>query len=258
MNAAQRVRRFIGDRVRDYGPGEGVRLAVHYAREALVGTGRLMHIRPPGARHTVSIRARTSDMQVFDQIFGRREVEFGLTSPPSLIVDAGANIGLASVYFAIRFPRARIVALEIDDGNFELLVGNVAAYPNVVPMKRGLWSHRTSLVIENPQAEQWAFRGAERKEGHAESRSIPALGVLDLLSELGASRIDLLKMDIEGGEREVLGESARSWIDKIDTLAVELHDRWVPGCTEALTSAISLIPNSVTDVGEYKVVRFRH
>lgn len=45
----------------------------------------------------------------------------------------------------------------------------------------------------------------------------------------GLDRIDLLKMDIEGSEREVLADPS-AWIDRVDALIVELHDRKKPGC----------------------------
>jgi FkbM family methyltransferase len=42
--------------------------------------------------------------------------------------------------------------------------------------------------------------------------------------EHGIESIDLLKMDIEGGEKDVL-EKSLGWIDSVDTMTVELHDR---------------------------------
>ena len=48
----------------------------------------------------------------------------------------------------------------------------------------------------------------------------------------GIESIDLLKMDIEGGEKDVL-ENAQGWIDCVDTITVELHDRICMGCDRA-------------------------
>ena len=61
--------------------------------------------------------------------------------------------------------------------------------------------------------------------------------VADILSDFKASRIDVLKIEIEGSEFEVLNHSA-PWIDSVQTLIIELHDRFRPGCTEALEAAI--------------------
>ena len=43
-------------------------------------------------------------------------------------------------------------------------------------------------------------------------------------------------MDIEGSERGVLANSS-TWIDRVDALVVELHDRKAPGCTAAFETA---------------------
>lgn len=55
------------------------------------------------------------------------ETDFGQNL--AFIIDAGANIGLTSVYLANRFPNARILALEVDQQNFELLAENARPYP---------------------------------------------------------------------------------------------------------------------------------
>ena len=80
----------------------------------------------------------------------------------------------------------------------------------------------------------WSFRVLESASGEG----IPAVGIADILSDFKATRIDVLKIDIEGSEFEVLKHSA-SWIDSVQTLIIELHDRFRPGCTEALETAIS-------------------
>ena len=72
--------------------------------------------------HPLFLRAGTSDLWVFDQIFLYRELEADFGQNVSRIIDAGANIGLASVYLANRFPNAEILSLEVDDENFRLLV----------------------------------------------------------------------------------------------------------------------------------------
>ncbi len=46
-----------------------------------------------------------------------------------LIVDASANIGAAAVFFAYKFPKARVIAIEPDPANFQLLTANTAGLP---------------------------------------------------------------------------------------------------------------------------------
>ena len=77
--------------------------------------------------------------------------------------------------------------------------------------------------------------------------------VPDVLAMSGKSSIDLLKMDIEGAEIEVLN-SARSWIHSVNALAVELHDRYRPGCTAALENAVAGQQFARTISGEYPLL----
>jgi hypothetical protein len=67
---------------------------------------------------------------------------------------------------------------------------------------------------------------------------VEAVDVPSLLDGSGAGRIDLLKLDIEGAELEVLRDGADRWIDLVETLVDELHDRFRPGCSEALERAV--------------------
>ena len=61
-----------------------------------------------------------------------KEYDFAVDRP-SVIIDAGANIGLASIWFASKFPEARILAIEPEKSNYELLVRNVEPLHHVTP-----------------------------------------------------------------------------------------------------------------------------
>jgi hypothetical protein len=59
-----------------------------------------------------------------------------------------------------------------------------------------------------------------------------------LLKQSGSDRIGILKLDIEGTERFVSSQGADKWIDRVDIMVIELHDRIFPGCTAGLYAAI--------------------
>jgi FkbM family methyltransferase len=180
-------------------------------------------------------------------------LDFQMSEDPTTIVDAGANIGLASLYFAHRFPKAKIVALEVDQSNFDLLVRNTKAYANVTCLKKALWSKQAQLNILNPTDEPWAFRVGE--VANDDGTSIPALGVDDLLVEFESGRIDLLKMDIEGAEKEVFQNRTDKWIDRIGVIAVELHDHIAPGASQSLNEALRGRRHQESASGEYTIIR---
>lgn len=200
------------------------------------GIARTLWHYPPSIRsglvkvNGVYLRASDQhDHEIYDGVFIRREYEVDIPEP-RLIVDAGAHIGMATVYFARRFPKARIIALEPDDENFALLERNTKGL-NVLPLKQGLWNRNGYVRIANPDADTWSFRVVEDLNG-----PIEAINVDYLISRYG--KIDCLKLDIEGSEVQVLLNS-RSWIDSIESYFVELHDK-EPGahaCKDALEYA---------------------
>lgn len=182
---------------------------------------------------SVFLRPGTTDQDVYDDIFIEKEYDISL-GDPKFIIDAGAHIGLASVFFACRYPNAIIVAIEPEPSNFAVLQMNAKRFPNIHPVQAGLWSRKTHLRIENDNVATWSFRVVESETGNG----IPAVGVCDIMDDFKQSRIDVLKIDIEGSEREVLTHSA-AWIDDVQTMIIELHDRFQPGCTEALALAVA-------------------
>jgi len=208
----------------------------------------------PGLPHPILLRAGTTDVRVARELLLQRPLDIRLDTDPRLIIDAGANIGMASVYLANRYPRARILALEVEEANFELLRENVQLLPNVAPLRRGLWSGRGHVRILNPRGASWGFRVAAA--GPDDPGAIECVDVGSLLEEFSASHIDLLKIDIEGSELAVLSSPDLSWLDRVGVLALELHDRLRPGCTEALERALAGRPHRRETCGEYTVIRF--
>lgn len=176
----------------------------------------------------VYLRPGTTDQNVYDEIFVAREYDIDLGAP-LFIVDAGAHIGLSSVFFASKYPKATVIAIEPEPSNFAVLLRNVKDYSNIKPIQAGLWSRKTHLSIQDSNVATWSFRVSEDSSGSG----IPAVGIQDLITDFNMDRIDVLKIDIEGSEIEVLNNS-KAWIDAVKTLIIELHDRFRHGCTEAL------------------------
>lgn len=194
-------------------------------------------------------RAGTHDGAVFRQCYVWRELDAPYPLVPATIIDAGANIGVTTRYFARRFPGARVISLEIDDANLALLRHNTAHLRRVSVRAQALWGHRARVAIENPEADSDAYRAVERDTG-----DIEAIGVADLLDEAGIETLDLLKMDIEGAELEVLTLKPERWLSRVRMIMVELHERYRPGCAAALDRVIRAGHYRVTRSGEYHLL----
>ncbi|MBK8992647.1 MAG: FkbM family methyltransferase [Gammaproteobacteria bacterium] len=237
-----------------YGQVRGFVFWVDMLRGKLYRRGQILLVRVPGIRHRYRF-AHTSDIEALCQIFCHAELDVALSHPVRYAIDAGANIGLTSVFLANRYPDARIDALEIYASNLMLLRANVAFYPKVRVHAKGLLGRSAKLKILNPDAEPWAFRVAEIAPN--ESGGIGAVSVTELAEAAGCKHIDLLKIDIEGAEVEVLS-SSDPWIGRVSTMFIELHDRIRPGCSAALAVAIRDRPSSRRLSGEYHVITFEN
>lgn len=237
-----------------FGVFRGIRVALAL-RQAIWAApqGEFVAIKVPGLPRPIEIRAGSSDVGVFFQVFGDHQADFPVSCDPLVIVDAGANIGLTAAVFASRFPKAKVIALEIDSRNYSLLRRNTGAYPNIEPLHKGLWSNRARICVANPDAESWAFTASEVMESNA--ASVEALGISDILADFGLPHIDVLKIDIEGGEYEVFSSGVHDWIDRVGMIAVETHDRFRPGCTESIRNALAPYGFTESVWSEYLIFR---
>lgn len=170
---------------------------------------------------SVRLRHPGSDILVFWQMFINRELELNLPRPPSLIIDAGANIGLSSLFLAHQYPEASVIAIEPDAANMELLRFNCRGIEQIVPLPGGLWHRSAHARICNPEVDSWAF---QLKECAAEDPgAVRCWTVHEILQQAKASRVGLLKLDIEEEEHNLFIEQDTSWLDCIDNILVEFH-----------------------------------
>ena len=216
--------------------------------------GELVSLRIPGISAPVHLRCRSADITVLEDTFLRGHYEFSLSAAPNVIVDAGAHIGLVSVLFANRYPQCRIISIEPEAGNFKLLCENTREYENITTVNAPLWFESAALNVNDPTVDNWAYRFSSNGGGEANSVTVP-----QIMHDFNLDHIDLLKMDIEGAEKEVM-ENSRDWIDCVGAVAIELHDRFREGCGRAFRDAatcfpyeIAIGPNTVVSTLEVKL-----
>ncbi|MEJ2007391.1 MAG: FkbM family methyltransferase [Acidobacteriota bacterium] len=125
----------------------GLRGVLAICASRLVRRPREITGRPPGIRHPVHIRVRTTDSSAYAEVLLDGEYAFDLPFSPKTIVDAGANIGMASIYFTHRYPDARVIAIEPEASNFALLARNVRPYPAIVPVYAALWNRDGQISV---------------------------------------------------------------------------------------------------------------
>ena len=206
----------------------------NFGRIAL--SGHKAVLRAPGVSRGIHVRRNDSDVVMFEQVFVNRDYEFDLGFTPTLIVDAGANAGYASLFFHRKYPRARILAIEPDPANADTLRRNTAGIEAIRCIQGGLWNKRQPLRISDPSAPKCmvSLQPAD-KQG---PDTVDGYSLTDIMQMAGTEFIDLLKIDIEGGEKDLFSENFEPWIGKVRVFMVELHDRVRPGCATALYAAV--------------------
>jgi FkbM family methyltransferase len=224
-------------RLRHYYRRAGLRGVSAAVRARAAHTESLVEINLPRLSASFRVRIPSSDLDVVDQIFVHHEYEFDVRFAPRAIVDAGANTGIASIYFANRFPSAKILAIEPEESNFRLLRHNTAPYPNVVPIHAALWHESGKINLVDPALGKWGFmteagNASGAPLGHSFVHTVDAVTIDQLLETHRLEKIDILKIDIEGAEREVFGASS-TWIGKVDSVIAELHERLKAGCEKS-------------------------
>ena len=93
----------------------------------------------------------------FGSVFGGA-YDLELPTQPRLILDLGANVGYASVYFALRHPTARVIAVEPEPSNVAVLRRNVAGLPSVAVVEGAVWPHSGRVSLQDPGKGQWGMR----------------------------------------------------------------------------------------------------
>ncbi len=160
-----------------------------------------------------------SSISRYSEIMGHYELIVKSYKVP-LVIDCGANIGLASKYFFQTYPNSKVVAIEPDAGNFAMAKinnegNNISLFQAAISSEAGEGS-----LIDMGAAN--AFRVTKGIGGELDFITVNS--ILD--SNIGCTPF-IIKIDIEGFESDLFSENVE-WIDKFPVIIIELHDWMVP------------------------------
>jgi len=190
----------------------------------------------------VAHRGTEADVGVLQQVFAEQSYSMsrferwpGLAAfassqalgGPPLVVDCGANIGASSMYFSILYPHARVVAVEPERENFELLLENVAPFPRVRAVRKAIASVPGKLALRDPGTGAWGYRTDGGAHAGPVLEEVDATTVAEILAQEPASVPFVLKVDIEGAEGELFANDTDA-LSRFPVVIVELHDWMLP------------------------------
>jgi FkbM family methyltransferase len=176
-------------------------------------------------RDPVYLRVSNSDFAVFEEIFDRDEysaIKQWKLPDKANIIDLGANIGLASVYFTALLPNASVVVVEPDQDNCRVLRRNCKRLlrDSRLQVFRAFIAASDGTAGIDRDESSWAFHKVDTIDSSHEA--VPCVSMAHLLAACRFEQIDLLKCDIEGTERELFTDCVQ-WIGRVKHLVVETH-----------------------------------
>jgi FkbM family methyltransferase len=191
---------------------------------------------PPTASKTctwqIQCGGSTRSFTLFDTPMGRSACQLVLSgkSYPILptagvlktIVDIGANVGAATVYFASQYPAAQILAFEPSPTSFALLIRNTADLPQVRPFPFGLIDRDVQTVLYHGREDAVCDSIGQSREQTSEGTPITLRAAGQALKEAQVDQIDILKLDTEGCEVPIL-RSLNEFLPRTGVIYVEFH-----------------------------------
>ena len=169
------------------------------------------------------------DVAVLVEIFVLKEYDWVLALKPKTILDLGAHWGDSSIFYTLEYPEAHIVAVEPNPGIFCRLQNHVKQFPNILPVNVAVAVQKGELdffVSKNSMG-----NSLERRSVGDKKIQVNVLSIFDLCEMSHTSVFDLIKFDIEGGEKylfqdESIKARANAFIGEIhlDLIDIKMED----------------------------------
>jgi FkbM family methyltransferase len=153
----------------------------------------------------------------YEEIFEKDIYRFNPKSENILILDCGANIGLATVYFKMNYPKAKVISFEPDPKIYATLNKNIQSLEltDVETFQEAIWINNDGIEFNL----EGGFSGRIPMDEEENKRiKVKSKRLKDLLNQ----KVDLLKMDIEGAENSVVFDIQDS-LHNVENIFIEYH-----------------------------------
>lgn len=179
------------------------------------------------------LRRYSSDFDVFTEVIMWKEYSiltkyFDAKSEVKYIIDAGGNIGLTSLYLHRFFPNASIICIEPDTNNYYILKKNleVNKTSKIIALNKALWINNLKLKVVDDYRDGREWSLTVKQAENSVNSSLTGITLSEILSEQSFPYVDMLKIDIEGGEKVLFSNDnfLESIKMKVKCLVIEIHD----------------------------------
>jgi FkbM family methyltransferase len=164
-------------------------------------------------------RLNRGDMQSIREVWIDECYRLPFDLAPNRLVDLGANIGLTSLWFARRYGCASVIAVEPSADNARLTRLNLEQNQvRAEVIEAAVGPHDGTAMFED---------AGDSNLGHLNAsgggRQVTVISMETVLGKFpNGAEVDLVKMDIEGGEGPLLGENL-GWLGRVRSIIAEFH-----------------------------------
>ena len=172
---------------------------------------------------TLKIPNYDSFCDMFRELFIHNNYYADIKSEKPVIIDCGANIGIATIFFKSLYPNSKIYSYEPDPNTFSILKENLKGYNNIVFNNEALSNKKGSIKFYVSSKETSGLgMSVFKRQGLDKSINVKTV----LLSDKITSKVDILKLDIEGSEEFVLDDLLKSKkIRYVERMLIEYHHK---------------------------------
>lgn len=159
---------------------------------------------------------------LFQEIFIRNEYKFHTDKKEPKILDLGANIWIATLYFKRLYPGAKIISYEPDKKHFGILQKNILKnlLSDITCEEKAVTNHTWEVTFYSDDKPSFSMSTKKWRMSKIETK-VKCVSISQVINN---EEIDLLKMDIEWWEFDVLKELDQSWyIKQIKEMIIEYH-----------------------------------
>jgi len=184
----------------------------------------------------IFLRIYGGDIDIFYEIFYKKIYELPITPNKQVIIDAGANVGFAALYFLHQMPGSLIYCIEPDPENFNFLHKNLLNEIGNGRVKLFLAAISDKDGFLNLQKSHFKYNTGVTKQRVENSVEVITYSVATFLKKFNIEKVNIFKMDIEGSEENIF-ETDVSWLSNVGELLIEFHSESIKKmCFEKIIS----------------------
>jgi FkbM family methyltransferase len=161
---------------------------------------------------------------LYKEIFCADDYYFSVNAKKPVIIDCGANIGAATIYFKKLFPEAQIHCFEANPFTYDLLLKNIAdnKTANIFPHNVALFDEEKDLSFFISKDHGTLVGSVFAQRGGNEEITVKAEKLSAYIKKI--EKIDLIKIDVEGAEWNIINDLEKEkLLSKPDQYIIEYH-----------------------------------